>query len=301
MDENHCRVLGTYSRPDLKIELIHCKLTSTGASALAEVLGRNQGPTKLECCDVDNIVLADGLRGNSRLKSLRPRISSNFEVSNRQVLAIASVLQDNKGLVDLNLSSCQVSDETWNAICDSLETHATLEVLDLRVYFTNTTTAPAVITSRMQALLNMLKVKTSIHTLHLLDCYSENELYQESIAPYIATNRYRSHVRAIQKTRPFVYRAKVLGQALFAARTDPNHFWMLLSGNAEVAFPSTTATTTPATSLPVPSTAAATSNTAAVAVTTTVTAAITRAASGTGTSDGDNVATPTASQKRKAV
>jgi hypothetical protein len=27
MDENHCRVLGTYSRPGLEIELIHCKLT----------------------------------------------------------------------------------------------------------------------------------------------------------------------------------------------------------------------------------------------------------------------------------
>jgi hypothetical protein len=48
MDENHCRVLGDVSRPDLKIELKHCILTSAGASALAEVLGRNQGPTKLE-------------------------------------------------------------------------------------------------------------------------------------------------------------------------------------------------------------------------------------------------------------
>jgi hypothetical protein len=36
MDENHCRVLGTYSRPDLEIELICCKLTSAGTSALAE-------------------------------------------------------------------------------------------------------------------------------------------------------------------------------------------------------------------------------------------------------------------------
>jgi hypothetical protein len=205
----------------------------------------------------------------------------------------------------LNFSFCLVSDETWDAISDSLKTHPTLEVLDLRVYFTNTTTAPAVITSRTQALLNMLKVNTSIHTLHLLDRYSEHELYRESIVPYLATNRYRSRIRAIQKTRPFVYRAKVLGQALFAARTDPNHFWMLLSGNAEVDFPSTTATTTPATrtNLSLPSTAAATSNTAAVAVTTAVTATmdITWAASGTGTSDGDNVATSTASQKRKAV
>jgi hypothetical protein len=38
LDENHCRVLGTFSRPGLKIELIHCKLTSAGTSALVDVL-----------------------------------------------------------------------------------------------------------------------------------------------------------------------------------------------------------------------------------------------------------------------
>jgi hypothetical protein len=77
IDENHCRVLGAYSRPDLEIILITCKLTSAGASALAEVLGRNQGPTKLHCCNIDYSVLANGLRGNSRLKSLAPSIPSD--------------------------------------------------------------------------------------------------------------------------------------------------------------------------------------------------------------------------------
>jgi hypothetical protein len=119
--------------------------------ALAEVLGRNQGPTKLDCCDIDSFVLADRLRGNSslktvnlrvlgqtlwqrslgamrarpglivviwtmffsrmgcaetvawRLKSLRPRISYDDENSNRAVIAIASALKENKGLVDLDL------------------------------------------------------------------------------------------------------------------------------------------------------------------------------------------------------
>jgi hypothetical protein len=100
LDEDHCRVLGTYSRPDLEIELFHCKLTSTGASALAEVLGRNHGPTQLKFCYVDNTVLADGLRGNSRLNSFEPNLSDCPEVANRQVLAIAGALQDNKGLID---------------------------------------------------------------------------------------------------------------------------------------------------------------------------------------------------------
>jgi hypothetical protein len=38
MDENHCRVLGAFSRPDLEIVLDRCNLTS----ALAEAIGRNQ-------------------------------------------------------------------------------------------------------------------------------------------------------------------------------------------------------------------------------------------------------------------
>ena len=72
MDENHCRVLGTYSRPGLEIELTHCRIAGTAVEALAEVVGRNQGPTKLIWCDIDNSVLADDLRGNCRLKSLTP-------------------------------------------------------------------------------------------------------------------------------------------------------------------------------------------------------------------------------------
>ena len=64
LDENLCRAFGTFSRLDLEIELTGCKLTSAGTSALAEVLGRNQGPTKIRRCrEIDYSVLANGLRG----------------------------------------------------------------------------------------------------------------------------------------------------------------------------------------------------------------------------------------------
>jgi hypothetical protein len=84
---------------------------------------------------------------------------------------------------------------------------------------------------------------------------------------------------------------RLLGQALFAVQTDPNYLWMLLSGNPEVAFLSTTATTTPAENLPMPATAAATAATTpsttnadaaagvAVAAAVAVTVPATRAAS----------------------
>jgi hypothetical protein len=99
--------------------------------------------------------------------------------------------------------------------------------------------------------------------------YSEplplHELLQRSVNPYLETNRLRPRVRAIQKARPIAYRAKVLGRALLAARTNANSFWILLSGNAEVAFPLTIPTATPTANLPTPASAAATANVAAVA------------------------------------
>jgi hypothetical protein len=264
LDEDNIRALGTYSRPGLEIVLDRYSLTRAGASALAEILRRNQGPTSLVYCDIDNPDIVNGLRGNSRLKSFTPSLSSDLEVGNRQVLEIAGALRENRGLVDLVLNySLGLNDETWGAICDSLKTHPTLEVLHLW-----SASAPAVIKPRVQALLDMLKVNMTIHAMYLNAQYSEHEFFRRSVVPYLKTNRFRPRLLAIQQARPIPYRATVLGRALFAVRTDPNRFWMLLSGNAEVAFPPTTATTTTAAaSLPTPATAAATVNVAPVVAT----------------------------------
>jgi hypothetical protein len=281
MDENHCRVLGAYSRPDLEILLDRCTITSAGASTLVEVLGRNQGPTKLDSCKIDILVLANGLRGNSRLKSLRPRLSGNYDVGNRQVLQMAGALKENRGLVDLDLwHDFTMNYKTWNAVCDSLKTHPTLEVLDIRTSGSVgvATLAPSMIISRIQALVDMMKVNVSIHTIHLDPHYSEHELYRGSVIPYLETNRFWPRLLSIQKTCPSTYRAKVLGLALLCARTDVNRFWMLLSGNTEVAFPSSTTAIAAAAILPMPTTASATSTANAAAAATSVMSALTTTA-----------------------
>jgi hypothetical protein len=201
MDEKHCRVLGTYSRTDLEITLANCIITVAGATVLAEVLGRNQGPTKLDNCHTDNFALADGLRGNSRLESFNPLLSGDFEIGNRQLLEISDALEINKGLLKLKvcIDRRRLSYETWDAFWDSLKTHLTLEVLDLSTILNYATTNQVAITSRVQALLGMMKVNTSIHTIHLRDQYSVHELFRASVIPYLGTNRLRPCVRAIQK------------------------------------------------------------------------------------------------------
>jgi hypothetical protein len=313
LDEHHCRVLGAYSRPGLEIELEGCAITGSGARALAEVLGRNRGPTRLEGCKIDAFVLSDGLRGNSRLKSFRRHFFDYGSVSNREVVAIAGALRENRGLVELELryNYSNMNDETWGTVCDSLKTHPTLEVL--KFIRGVQTMAQDVIKSRTQAIVDTMRVNTSIHTMHMNPCYMEHAMYRWSVIPYLVTNRFRPRVLAIQKARPIVNRAKVLGRALLATRTNANKFWMLLSGNPEVAFMSRTMTiaatasvtaiaalmsalTITATgSLPAatcasfPSTASAS---VAFASTPTVAAATTAAAA--------NCATPSAGQKRKA-
>jgi hypothetical protein len=178
--------------------------------------------------------------------SLQLGLSNSLEVD-RQVSAVAGALRENKGLKELNLECNEnVNDETWGAICDSLKAHPTLEVLNLcsnvELDPPITPPPPVVIKARIQALLDMLKVNMLIQAIDLDAHYQNHELYQESVEPYLDTNRFRPRLLAIQQTRPIAYRAKVLERELLAVRTDPNRFWMLLSGNAEVAFPSSTAT-----------------------------------------------------------
>jgi hypothetical protein len=207
--------------------------------------------------------------------------------------------------LDLSFCGFRVTDEAWGAICDSLETHPTLEVLNL-----HGASGSAVIMPRIQALLDMMKVNMSIHAIYLDALYSEHYLFRRSVIPYLETNRLRPRLVAIQQTRPIAYRAMVLGRALLAVRTDPNRFWMILSGNAEVAFPSSTTTTAAAANLTTAATAAATSTavtvsrpTAAADATTATTATAPSTASASDAvapASAANDAAPSAGQKRKA-
>jgi hypothetical protein len=250
LDEDHIRVLGDFSKPGLEIELSQCRIVGAAATELVQILRRNQG---LECCEIDNFVLADGLRGNTSLKGLTPRISGSPEIDSREVLAFADALRENKGIVGLDLRyNISVRYEAWNVVCNSLMTHPTLQTLDLHASFPHATMPAAVLKSQIQALADMLKENVTLQRIFLHSRYSEHELFRGTVEPYLKSNRFRPRVCAIQKTRPMALRANVLGQALLSVRTDSNRFWMLLSQNADVVFPSTTAIATPAATLILP-------------------------------------------------
>jgi hypothetical protein len=155
--------------------------------------------TKLDLCDLHDSLFANGLRGNSRLKSLRPRRY------NRNVFAIAgAALKENtKALFTW------MRDETLDAVCDYFKTHPKLEDLDFRSVFTEDTVAPAMLKSQIQALFDMVQRKTSIHTILWDSRYSEQKILQGKVIPHLATN---------------AFRATVLRRALLVACTDANSF-----------------------------------------------------------------------------
>jgi hypothetical protein len=113
--EDEIRVLGNSSRPGLEIELRSCRITGAAATVLAQDLKRDQGPTKLDYCAIDNFVLADGLRGNRRLKSLTACIYDDRGLGNQELIAFASTLRENKGLVHFKLlvRYFTMSNEKW--------------------------------------------------------------------------------------------------------------------------------------------------------------------------------------------
>jgi hypothetical protein len=131
-----------------------------------------------------------------------------------------------------------MSENTWDVFCDYLKTHPSLQVLDLgsRRRFLPPLAPLHLKVRGIQSLVDMLKVNTSILTIHLDGHYFEHELFQRLVIPYLDSNRLRPRVHAIQNTRPIAYRAKVLGRALLAMRTDPNSFWMIYQGMLKLPF-----------------------------------------------------------------
>jgi hypothetical protein len=100
----------------LEIELFYCKLHDAGATnALVEAIRHNRGPIKLERCEIDTCLLADALRGNISVKALTLRCSyGNAAKDLVAIRALVQGLEQNRGLVRLDLSNRVVNNENWS-------------------------------------------------------------------------------------------------------------------------------------------------------------------------------------------
>jgi hypothetical protein len=119
LDEDHCRVLAAASSSGLEIVLAQSIITNAGARIFAESFRLNQGPTKLIYCEMDNAVIADAMRGNTIVNTL----TLDFRWKKHELDMFARALQEDRGLVTLNLYSCNMIDhETLRLFCLSIQT-----------------------------------------------------------------------------------------------------------------------------------------------------------------------------------
>jgi hypothetical protein len=239
LSADQCRALATMSRLDVELKIIECGLVYDAAGAFVECLQSNRGPVDLYKCNIDSQILASALSGNSRVTKLKTHYPSTNDAG---TAVWFRNLANNKGLVDLDLFSWSISNDNWSVLCESLKTHPTLTKLDLHCTLPMSHTAGVriVLTDndkahRTRLLAEMMQENAILHTIALPEDERDEQIYTESILPYLETNRYRPRVLAIKKA-DFALRRPLLGRALQTepVRNDSNLRWMFLSGNPDV-------------------------------------------------------------------
>jgi hypothetical protein len=157
LDTRHCRALDALTRADLQIDLVLCKPTESGEEIILECIRQNRGPTALDACRIDT------RRGNSSVTTLCP----GGPCSDEDRLVLVQALAENEGLVTLYLNSAPISDEMWNALCQSVERHPKLEKICLPQYVNTWRDGmtEAQKTLKMQAMVDALRVNTVLHTI----------------------------------------------------------------------------------------------------------------------------------------
>jgi hypothetical protein len=240
LNEDQCLALATMSRVGVKLEILGCSLSNDAAGAFVECLQSDRGPVELIRCNIESQVLTSALTGNSRVTKFQPiykRVRNNADMA-----ILFAALFNRRGPVNLDISRFHMSHDNWSFLCESLKAHPTLTSLDLR----NTmpwrrSCADASVVSdeekshRTRLLAETMKENITLHTVHLSEDERDEQIYKESILPYLGMNLYRPRVLAMNKVDISLRRA-FLGRALQtdSVRNDSNLLWMFLSGNPGV-------------------------------------------------------------------
>jgi hypothetical protein len=231
-------------QPNMKVVLDGCRVESNDCLAgFVECLQRDRGPTQLLSCIIDYHA---ALEGNSRITRLRlPGDIARLAVDDAEKGVIFRSLAGNRGLVNLDVVAHSISDENWTILCQSLKGHPTLTSLDLRYTHPRTQDGARIEMSteqksfRTRVLAAMAQENRVLLTIALTDNERDEQIYEQSILPYLETNFYRPRVLGIKKA-DIQIRRPLLGRALQtkSVRNKSNLLWMFLSGNQDVVLPS---------------------------------------------------------------
>jgi hypothetical protein len=268
LGQEHMRALATVSLPTRELILCECSLSDDTGSrdAFVECLQRDRGPTELIRCVLGFRILADALSGNSRVVRLEARCdvsvleaTGEWAVEGPDNVMFFRAVANMRGLVELDLASQCISSDSLAILCESLQVHSTLTILNLKNTVPRSSTGGrtggrAQLSNeqkrdRARMLAKLLQTNTVLHTIRTWYGEFDDQICTESIQPCLETNLYKPRVLAVKKTNERPFREKVLGRALSRVRSKPNLVWMFLSqnvdafvrseeeGNSEVAVP----------------------------------------------------------------
>jgi hypothetical protein len=241
LNAEQIHALATESQTDMDIILKDCKLLGDPDchAAFVECLRRDGGPIQLDGSKIDCHVLAAALEGNSRVT----RLNLKRATSDAGKGVMFRSLAENKGLVELDLNNCFTSDENWTILCQSLQGHPTLTILNLRGTCPRAHIGIRIVlpneqkAQRTRVLAAMVEDNRVLHTIRLHEEERDEQIYWESILPHLEMNHYRPRVVAITRENSQLFRRAVLGRAALqtnSVKGNSNLLWMFLSGNADV-------------------------------------------------------------------
>jgi hypothetical protein len=224
-EEEHCRALATLQRTDLKVKFTYCTIQPRNEEPFIEWFRNSQVVTELECCTMESSILS-ALSGNISVKKI-----AIFEPSAEEIRSLAWALQDNLGIEHLCLNDPDFGEATWSLFFGLLATHPRIKLLTLREGWTPNLSAESK-RSVMNAILQMLRLNTVVHTIELPDQINNEAMYQNAILPRLQMNRTSFEVQrqAVKRADPSI-RPQLLGRALHAVRCNPNLVFQFLSEN----------------------------------------------------------------------
>jgi len=253
-DEGQCHALVTGVRDDVKFELHSCECidTPTGRAPAEKVffdgIGGNRGPTSLLFSHFDTMLLAEALRGNSRVTKLHLD-PLNFADGGDSVPPLLQALDENLGLTTLILRRNPIDDDSWSVMCQSLMYHPALEELDLVYTASHDASSRSLYpgmknweqiqmsqaskTRRTESLLAMMQVNTVLTMLYMAPEEVDQGIWCNEIEPLVAMNKHRPRTVAIQKAGEYI-RPALFGRALHAVNNSRMLLNMFLKANVDL-------------------------------------------------------------------
>jgi hypothetical protein len=224
--EEHCRALVTLQRTDIEVKFITCAFDPQDAEdAFIEWFRHNQVVMDLDRCDMGTRIIS-ALSGNNSVKRLRFK----FRVE-KEMRALAQALPGNMGIEHLAFGHFDVSNETWSLFFRSLSRHPRVVSLSFHHKSSGPLSAASK-TARIQAVLEMLRHNTVVHTIVMANSFRREAVYQDYILPHLEMNRSCFEVqRQALKRADLSIRPQLLGRALHVVHYNPNLVFQFLSEN----------------------------------------------------------------------